>query len=287
MALQRKIDRVVTVPPAEPGFGGPHHKAAPVISSGDFARTDPFFILMDDRVSVDGPFGEAHPHAGLETVSLILSGSFSDGDDRLEEGDMEWMTSGSGIVHNENSVIRGGLRLLQLWLVLPDDRRNMPPRVQRARRDSAPVRREPGVELRLYSGRSGDVVSPTLNVVPVILADIRLKPGATFEQDVPASYNGFLFVLEGEVAAGEPSTVISAGQVGWLDRPPGNGASVLVIRSARPARVLLYAGQPQNISLAARGPFIAGSEAELKERFAAFRRGTFPRASSLRWASTG
>ena len=65
MPLSRTISRIVTVPPVGPGFGGPAHTAAAVISPGDFAATDPFFLMMDDRISVAGLFGDAHPHAGL------------------------------------------------------------------------------------------------------------------------------------------------------------------------------------------------------------------------------
>jgi hypothetical protein len=75
MPLSRKISRVVTVPPIGPGFAGPAHIATTVIPPGDFEATDPFFRMMDDRVSVAGQFGGEHPHAGLETVTFILSGT--------------------------------------------------------------------------------------------------------------------------------------------------------------------------------------------------------------------
>jgi redox-sensitive bicupin YhaK (pirin superfamily) len=174
------------------------------------------------------------------------------------------------------------MQSLQLWVVLPESARNMPPRVQLVRRDSAPVRRLPGVELRLYSGRSGDVVSPTRNTTPVTLADIRLEPGGVLEQDLPLADNGFLLVLNGEVVVGESGVRVSKGQIGWLDRPVGAGDSVLTIRcEGEAARALLYTGTPQNFSPIAQGPFIAGSEAEIFQLFAAYRQGAFPRAATL------
>ena len=197
MPLSRKISRVVTVPPIGPGFAGPAHNSAAVIPPGDFEATDPFFLMMDDRISVAGQFGGEHPHAGLETVTFILSGTMEDLGGKLLEGDVEWMTAGRGIIHAEKAVVSEGMRLLQLWVVLPENQRHIAPRVQLLARDRMPVRQEPGVEARLYSGRSGGLEAATTNQVPMTLLDIRLQSGASFGQELPSSYNGFLFVLEG------------------------------------------------------------------------------------------
>lgn len=284
----RAIDTITTTPPLGPGFAGPYHSAAAVVAPGDFEKTDPFFVLMDDRMSKAGPMGEAHPHAGLETVTFLLNGTTEDLGGRLEEGDVEWMTAGSGIVHSEETVVSKDMQLFQLWLILPEDQRNVAPRVQVLRRDEMPVRREPGVLARVYSGRSGAVEAHPLNAVPVTLVDIRLEPGAVFEQDLPSSYNGFLVVLDGQLRAGEPEKLISAGQVGWTYPLDGSDGSILKLAAGETgARVLLYAGQPQRIPIAARGPFIAGSEAQLAEYFAAYRAGKFARASSMRPIARG
>lgn len=278
----RTIDRIVTVPPAGPGFGGDAHTAAPVIAPGEFEATDPFFLMMDDRISRAGPFGEEHPHAGLETITFILEGASEDLGGRLEKGDVEWMTAGAGIVHAEELVVTSGMRLLQLWVVLPENQRQVSPRVQILSQDRMQVRRERGVEARVYSGRSGDIVASATNAVPMTLVDIRLEPGTGFEQLMPSSFRGFIVVLDGEVEAGTPLTSVHAGQVGWTHPVMESGESSLAIVSGKTgARFLLYAGEPQNIRLAARGPFIAGSEAELNSLFASYRNGRFPRASSI------
>jgi quercetin 2,3-dioxygenase len=285
MTVLRRIDRLFTPPPVGPGFAGPRHKARLMIPSGDFAQTNPFFLMADDRTEVGGEFGEAHPHAGLETVTFMLSGSFEDLEGRLDPGDVEWMTSGRGIVHGQDTVTSNQMRLLQLWIVLPEDERRSAPRVQRLRGRTMPIRTEPGAEAKVYSGRSGDAVARTVNAAPVTLVDLRLQPNAGFEQNLPTSYNGFIIVIEGAVTAGDPGTPVARDQVGWLDRPAPAGAGVSALRlhaTGTPARVLIYAGEPQEMSLAARGPFIAGSDAELADRFAAYRRGEFPYASSLR-----
>lgn len=278
----RQINETSAIPPLGAGFGGDRHKAALVVEPGQLARTDPFFLLADDHVTTGGPFGEAHPHAGLETVTFMLEGFMEDGAGRVEEGDVEWMTAGSGIVHNEGTVVASGMRLFQLWLILPEQDRNMRPRVQILKRDDMPVRREDGVEARVYSGRSGGATSSTLNAVPVTLVDIRLQPGAVFDQELPAAYNGFVVGIAGEASVGARGAPISAGSVGWTHPVADGGESRLRLQGgASGARVLLYAGLPQNIRVVARGPFIAGSAQELDDYYRRFRHGGFPHAEAL------
>ncbi len=278
----RQINETSTIPPLGPGFGGDRHKAALVVEPGRLPSTDPFFLMADDNVTTAGPFGEAHPHAGLETVTFMLNGFMEDGTGRVEEGDVEWMTAGSGIVHNEDTVVSTGMRLFQLWLILPERERNMDPRIQILKRDEMPVRREPGVEARVYSGRSGDAEATTKNAVPVTLVDIRLQPWAVFEQELPASYNSFVVGLEGGAQVGDRSSEISVGAVGWTHPLADVGESRLRLKAgASGARVLLYAGQPQNIRVVARGPFVAGSPEELEGYYRGYRHGQFPHAGSL------
>jgi len=280
--FERSIDRVTRIPALGPGFDGERHKAALVVAPGDLSATDPFFLMADDHITQGGAFGEAHPHAGLETVTFMLNGTMEDTGGRLEEGDVEWMTAGSGIVHAENTVVSSGMRLFQLWLILPEAQRNMPPRVQVLRRASMPVHTEPGVVATVYSGATGAVAAPTLNAVPVTLIDIRLAPGALFAAQVPAAYNAFVVALEGEVEAGIAAEKLATGMVGWTS-PTGDGNSVLRLRSgADGARLLLYAGQPQNIAVVAKGPFIAGSTEELAGYYSAYRKGKFPHAGTMR-----
>lgn len=280
--FERSIDRVTRIPALGPGFDGERHKAALVIAPGDLPATDPFFLMADDNITQGGRFGESHPHAGLETVTFMLNGTMEDTGGRLEEGDIEWMTAGSGIVHSENATVSTGMRLFQLWLILPEAQRNMPPRVQILRRSEMPVHAEPGVLATVYSGQSGSAAASTKNAVPVTLIDIRLEPGATFASHLPASYNGFVVGIDGEVEAGATAERLTKGAVGWTG-PLGDGDSLLTLRAGDSgARLLLYAGQPQNMSVVAKGPFIAGSQEELAGYYSAYRQGKFPHAGTMR-----
>src|SRR5215217_5472509 len=171
MSIPRKLARIRQLAPPAPGPFGPAHTVVEVLRQEDWAAADPFILLMDDRI--DGVSGAGpHPHAGFETVSLLVSGSMPSeqaGSALLSEGDVEWTTAGSGIVHGPQTPSEARFRLLQLWVTLPKAQRWTEPDHQFIRRDEALVRREPGAELRLYSGATGSLVSPTRNRVPVTL----------------------------------------------------------------------------------------------------------------------
>jgi quercetin 2,3-dioxygenase len=141
-----------------PGFVGPVHLASQVVSPEDFLLNDPFIVLMDDHFDIgDRTMGEPHPHAGFETVTLLLDGAIYDRDEggMIEAGEVQWMTAGRGIIHGENVATKGKVRLLQLWLTLPKEQRWTTPGFQTIKTDAVPVRRAPGVEVRIYTIPSG------------------------------------------------------------------------------------------------------------------------------------
>lgn len=288
---QRTLTRITPVPKLKEGFIGPGHLAAPVIPMHDFAATDPFIALMDDHLDIgERPVGGPHPHAGFETVTLILDGAIRDKDEGgvIEAGEVQWMTAGRGIVHGENVEALGKVRLLQLWLSLPKADRWATPRFQDLHHASIPTLDADGVKVRLYSGSSGTLKARTLNHVPVTLAEIALAPGKSFEQDLPASYNGFLFVVSGSVLVGETGDWVSANQVGWLDRPFGastNGGvestSVRLAAGADGARLVLYAGEPTGAAIVSHGPFIGDSHDDIARLYREFRAGQFVKLSTL------
>jgi redox-sensitive bicupin YhaK (pirin superfamily) len=284
MSQQRSISRVVNVPPAAPGFVGPGHLAAPVVSPENFEMNDPFILLMDDHLDIgDRPVGSPHPHAGFETVTLILDGAIYDRDEggTLNAGEVQWMTAGSGVIHSEDVRTKGKMRLLQLWLTLPKKERWTEPGFQVFHSDSIPVRHESGAEIRVYSGSSGSLRSGIRNHVPVTMVEINLERGASVEQEVPAFYNGFAFVIGGAVRIGE--TTLNTGQVGWLDRPTDNDASIVrVVAGESGARLILYAGQPQGDPIVSYGPFIGDTKQDIARLFAEYQAGQFPRLSELK-----
>jgi redox-sensitive bicupin YhaK (pirin superfamily) len=264
---------------------GPGHLAAHVVSPDDFLRNDPFILLADDYLDIGArPVGEAHPHAGFETVTLVLEGAIYDRDEGgvIAAGEVQWMTAGRGIIHGENVATKGKVRLLQLWLTLPASQRWTTPGFQDIHTSAVPIRREPGAEVRIYSGGSGKVQSATRNHVPVTMVEMVLDARATVDQEIPIAYNGFLYVIHGSVLVGEEAALVKTGQVGWLDRPDGEGTSVVRVAAGEEgARLVLYTGQPQGDRIVSHGPFIGDSKDDIVRLYSEYRAGRFTRMSEL------
>jgi redox-sensitive bicupin YhaK (pirin superfamily) len=282
--IQRRLARTITTAPPAPGFGGAGHEAVLVVGAEDFAVQDPFILLADDRLDLPpgAALGGEHPHAGFEIATFVVEGGIDEGEEgMLREGDVLWTTAGRGIIHGEQAVPRGKTRILQLWFALPEADRWVDPHFETIRREEAPVRAEPGVVVRLYSGVSGDAQVRRHEHVPLVLADIRLERDASVVQELSASYNGFLYVLDGSVTVGGDAE-LRQGQVGWLDRPDADGSSVLRLTAGDAGtRVMLYAGEPQRIPIVTHGPFVGGSRADLIRMSRDFVNGEFVRMSEL------
>src|SRR4051812_22409994 len=126
--IDRKLATVYTPSPQQ-GFLGKGHTARPVVAV-DFTQSDPFIMLMDDWLDKTDnvPVGGPHPHAGFETVTVVLKGEIGEGPHALKQGDFEIMTAGSGVVHTEILSKPTQMRILQLWLNLPKQDRKASPR---------------------------------------------------------------------------------------------------------------------------------------------------------------
>jgi redox-sensitive bicupin YhaK (pirin superfamily) len=284
-AAARGVARVITLPAPAPGFIGNGHTAIHAIDARDFRDNDPFIMLADDRV--DLPPGQRaggpHPHGGFEIVTFVVEGEARDRDEGwLRAGDVLWMTAGSGVVHNEDLEPLGKVRILQLWVTLPSASRWAAPRFEHLPRERAPVRQEPGIEARVYSGASGSVQAASPLYLPMTMVDVRLAPNAVFLQELPSSYNGFLYPLDGDllVGGGTGAERLSIGQIGWLN---SGGASDAVRFTAGPAgsRVMLYAAERQHVPIVTHGPFVGESRADLVRLSLAYLEGCMPRVSEL------
>ena len=287
-SIQRTIARTVTTPPPAPGFAGPGHTAVPVVDPAQFVEQDPFILLMDDRVDMPpgNPIGGEHPHAGFEIATFVVEGAVHDQDEGvLRAGDLQWMLAGRGVIHNERAMPEGHTRILQLWMTIPAGERWSEPHLETVSRELAPVRHATGAEVRVYSGSSSGARAPERSHghVPTTIVDVRLVPGATLEQELPASYNGFVYVLDGAVRVGVgDATVLRTGQVGWLDRPESDGPSVIRLSAGgERARVVLYAGEPQHRPIAMHGPFVGETRADLMRVSRDYMDGRFDRVSDL------
>ena len=279
-AFARSVQRIDR-PRVQQGMTAEHRvrPLMPAAMRGDFAATDPFLALMEDWFP-RGVFGK-HPHRGIETVTYVLEGRIDHYDNLGHEGvigpgDVQWMTAGRGLIHNEVPAEGVVVHSLQLWVNLPAADKMTAPRYQDLAGDAVPVRREQGAQVRVFSGSSGGVTAPTTNIAPVTMVEFRLEPGAWVRQDLPADYNAVVVVLEGAGALGKEGAPVKAGDVAWLTRGEDASPSEAAIQAGdKPLRALLYAGRPLREPVVAGGPFVMNTEAQIAEAYADYRAGRF------------
>jgi quercetin 2,3-dioxygenase len=252
-------------------------RKAVVVPPGDWGAHDPFLLLFEDWFSAVG--FDWHPHRGIETVTVVLDGQLEHRDNRgghgvLGEGDVQWMTACNGLVHTE--LARGQVHSLQLWVNLPADAKLVEPRYQDLRAADMPVRTEPGVTVRVFSGRSGDVEGPAANHHPVTMVDARLDPGATLVQELDPTARGFAYVLDGDGRFGSDGVAAATGQVVWLDPgAPDAPAEWHVTAGDDGVRFLFWAGEPLAEPVVTYGPFVMNTRAQIADALADYQAGRF------------
>lgn len=274
---QRTIEHIAT-PQAHQGFLGEGHTAKALIDGKDFVNTDPFILLMDDALNLPGgkPVGGAHPHAGFETVTLVLQGDEKD----WHTGSLELMTAGKGIIHTEEIASKTHMHILQLWLALPSEKRWIEPSWQQILLEDVPTLKTEQAEIRVYSGSSHNLHSPLQNHTPFTLADFRLKKNTETRQEIPTEYNGFIYVLEGDVLIGKNK--ITQGQVAWLDKGNESGESEITLKAGEHgARFVLYAGKPHKAPIVSYGPFIGDMNKDIIRLYNEYHAGQMPHLNNL------
>jgi len=293
-ALDRPVRTVTTAPSGYEGEGFPVRRA---FAGVGLDALDPF-IHMDQMGEVEYAPGEPkgtpwHPHRGFETVTYMIDGVFQHQDSHgggglITDGDTQWMTAGSGLLHieapPEEVVMKGGLfHGFQLWVNLPGRLKMTDPRYQDIRGGQVALLRSPdgGALLRLIAGEVGGHTGPGSTHTPISLVHATLAPGGQLRLPWRASFNALVYVLAGAGTVGAERRPIGTGQLAVL----GAGDVVTVAaassqESRHPSlEVLILGGQPIREPVAAYGPFVMNTRAELvtaMEDFQAGRLGTIP-----------
>lgn len=255
------------------------HSAGLVLPSGDWKEFDPFLIMAEDEFQKNA--FDTHPHRGMETVTYVIDGVLEHSDNKggsgiLKPGDAQWMTAGSGVMHLEAPPENITVHTLQLWVNLPKANKMAPPRYQDILSSNVPVRKEEGVNYRIFSGNSGDVVSTTKNYAKVTYVEMIIDAGHTATQDLPSDYNGFMYILEGSGMFGENDIKAGKGEVLLLDSVNEKAdTSEIIIKADEKLRVIFIAGKPLHEPVVARGPFVMNTEEEIKQAYSDFRNGKF------------
>lgn len=260
------------------GFLGNGHRALNVLENIPYENSDPFIVFMDDDMNLPGgpPVGGPHPHAGIETLTLVLQG---DGKDLLT-GSLEIMSAGKGIIHTEEISTEKNVHYLQVWIVLPLDKRWSEPFFQKILLEDVPKIITDQYEIRVYSGSSNGLTSPVKDYTPFSLIDYRMEKNAQIVQEIPGDYNGLIYMLDGSVTiAGK---MIKTGQTGWINKPGTSEESQLTFNTNdETARFVLYAGQPHNVSVVQHGPFVADSAEDISKLYREYRNGEMPHLNDL------
>lgn len=276
--MKRRNISMITQNPWHNGFLGTGHQAKAVLDGIDYKDSDPFILFMDDSLNLPGgkPVGGAHPHAGFETLTLVLEGNEKD----WKTGSFELMTAGKGIIHTEEITSEQKLRILQIWLVLPPEKRYAQPFLQKIVLEDVPKIKTDKFEIRLYSGSSNGLTSPLKNHTPFTLVDFRLEKNAMVKQEIPLQYNGLVYVLKGSVKCG--NKIIKTDQAGWLEQTKENGNGEIQFEALdNDTHFVLYAGQPHNVPVVHHGPFVADSMEDIAKLYKEFRHGEFPHLNDL------
>jgi redox-sensitive bicupin YhaK (pirin superfamily) len=254
------------------------HRNGFILEPGNWKEYDPFLMLAEDFFQ-KGTF-DHHPHRGIETVTYVIEGTLEHfdnkaGEGRLEPGDVQWMTAGRGVIHKEDPAPSSTVHSLQLWINLPSDKKMIEPSYQNLQSKDMPVREEEGVSVRVFSGSSGDAQANTRNQVPVTMVEMILEPGASVSQDLPGTYNGFLYILEGNGIFGTEQTEGHAGQVLFLSLVQEEPSSEITLTAKEKLRVLMYAGEPINEPVEAYGPFVMNTKEEIRQAIEDYQSGKF------------
>ncbi|MFE0101389.1 pirin family protein [Streptomyces sp. NPDC059009] len=253
-----------------------------VIAPGDFRRTDPFLLMAEDWFSQTG--FDWHPHRGLETVTVVLGGVLEHGDSlgnagALEEGDIQWMTAGRGIIHRELAYKNEYVHTLQLWLNLPATSKLTETHYQDLYAKTYATYTEPGVTVKVVSGETGGERGPAINQHPVLGLLITLDPETDYIQLLAAHDRAFAYVISGEVTIG--GRRVAEGETAWTDpveAADDGGVSALCLATGRAtaqSRLLLFAGEPLREPVVAGGPFVMNSESEIYQAYVDYEHGKF------------
>jgi redox-sensitive bicupin YhaK (pirin superfamily) len=289
---ERAVTSLTTAPRGFEGEGFPVKRA---FAGVDLAALDPF-IHMDQMGEVEWEPGAAkgtswHPHRGFETVTYMLDGVFQHEDSHggggvITDGDTQWMTAGSGLLHKEappaDVVARGGLfQGVQLWVNLPARLKMSPPRYQDIRGGEVRLLSsdDGGALLRVIAGEVGGHAGPGVTHTPIALLHATVSPGAQLRLPWRSDFNALVWAFSGSGTVGAERRPFHGGQLAVL------GAGDVVALTADVAQdshtpnleVLVLGGLPIREPVAAYGPFVMNTRAELQQAFDDFNAGRLGR----------
>ncbi len=242
---------------------------------------DPFLMLdefgsenSDDYVAGFPP----HPHRGIETVTYMLQGEFEHEDStgakgRMTSGDVQWMKTGSGIIHSEMPAMKEGrLHGFQLWINMPAKMKMNKPEYIYIDSEKMSLHKDEDKSVKVIAGKFENAEGPVKghNVEPIYF-DVELKREKKFNHTVPISHNSFVYLIDGEIIIGEKKHKKIKDSTLILLTKGEN----LLIQASSNAKFLLISGKPINEEIARGGPFVMNTKAEILQAVQDYHNGTF------------
>jgi quercetin 2,3-dioxygenase len=298
MTETRRIKRVLKSKPTIEGAGVHLQR---VFGFSQVPMFDPFLLLDDFRSDVPEHYTKGfpwHPHRGIETITYVLRGDVEHGDSMgnqgvISTGDVQWMTAGNGIIHQEmpKGDSNGRMYGFQLWANLPKSHKMMDPRYREVRRGQIPeVLLENGTKIKVICGNVANQEGPVRDIItdPEYL-DITVPPGATFTHATKRRHTVFAYVIDGKGYFCKEKTSFSyeVEGVNYFDMQTDpfvsnrtlilfhDGDEVVVSTEADAVRFLLISGKPIGEPVAWYGPIVMNTQDELRIAFDEYRNGTF------------
>ena len=278
MQETRNVRMILKRKPTIEGAGVHLHR---VFGFSELPKFDPFLMLDDFRSDIPEHYQKGfpwHPHRGIETITYVLKGDVEHGDSLgntgvISSGDVQWMTAGSGIIHQEmpKGDDRGAMHGFQLWANLPASQKMMAPRYNGIAASRIPeVILENGVRIKIIAGTVDGTSGPVKGIVidPEYL-DCTVPAGETFVHATNPEYTAFIYVIEG--AGQAAGTAVLNGMLVLF----GSGGELSVKARDESFRFLLVTGKPLNEPVAWRGPIVMNTPAELETAFREYREGSF------------
>ena len=242
---------------------------------------DPFLMLdefgsenKDDYIAGFPP----HPHRGIETVTYMLAGDFehkdsTGGKGRMTAGDVQWMKTGSGIIHSEMPAMKEGkLHGFQLWINMPAKMKMSKPEYHYIDADQMTLHKDGEKQVKVIAGKFKNLEGPIMghNLDPIYF-DIELKKGKKFDFEIPSTHNSFIYLIEGEIKIGDKIHDKVKGSTLILLTRGEN----LKISALSNTKFLLVSGKPIGEQIARGGPFVMNTKQEILQAVKDYHNGTF------------
>jgi redox-sensitive bicupin YhaK (pirin superfamily) len=253
-----------------------------VLGPAQTKEFDPFLMLdaFDSRNPADYIKGFPwHPHRGIETVTYLMAGDIEHGDSlgnrgHIRDGGCQWMTAGSGIIHQEMPQASPHMLGLQLWINLPRKDKWASPQYRDITADKIPKCQEEAGEVGVISGAYGQIKGATQgDYVKALVLDVALKPDAPWSMPVDRHSTLFIYIVQGAGLFGDPAIRVDSHRAVLF----GEGDQFAVHAGPDGLRFILFSGRPLREPIAWGGPIVMNTQEELDQAFAELDAGTFIR----------